>query len=305
MSKKKQQNKSKRRTLLNLRANLRAPKNSKEKMSSLLSYLKKEMPKKVDIETIIKKVLNEDSNERKEQERSYKDKIVELEKVNEKQEKKFNELESVSAKNASLCVELRQKILAATGEKENIEEKWIELKQTNEELLKSTSEHFEEIISLFEHFSVNGDVRSVITAEDGEKKLFGNVLKSLLLLEGLMEISKLKSEFPEQAEDVFNYEIEAHVLQVISRYVVKAFQQGQLSEEKLGSLIELINANVKTYEILPLKENAPLDDEIHVSVAGTQSYCTVDKEGYYSLPVKLKDSPIGSTEVKRALVKAR
>jgi hypothetical protein len=120
-----------------------------------------------------------------------------------------------------------------------------------------------------------------------------------------METSKLKSEFPNKAKHVFSYEIEAHLLQVISRYVVKAYQQGQLSKEKLRSLIELINANVETYEILPLKENASLNEDIHVSVGGTQSDCTVDKEGYYSLPVKLKDSPIGTTEVKRALVKAK
>jgi hypothetical protein len=256
------------------------------------------IPKNEDIGVILKQVLEEDSNERKELELSYKDKIEELEKENEK-------LVSASSTNQQENVDLRLKIKTATEEKEDIEKKWMELKQTNEELLKSTSEHFEEIISLFEHFSVNDDVRSFIAAEDGEKKLFGNVLKSLLLLEGLMETSKLKSEFPNKAKHVFSYEIEAHLLQVISRYVVKAFQQGQLSEEKLGSLIELINANVKTYEILPLKENAPLNDEIHVSVGSTDSACSVDKEGYYSLPVKLKDSPIGSTEVKRALVKAK
>jgi len=152
-----------------------------------------------------------------------------------------------------------------------------------------------------------------IIKDKGQNEIIEKVLKgckykpnnayyALFLIEKLFEAIDLQEKYPEFATNVFKYDFESNIAQLVSLSICESIRQEELDEQDIGKLIEYINNKLSKYEIIASKKSGYYDSELHESIHDTDGAQIQD---IFTLPVKVKDQITGQTGLKKALVDAK
>ena len=126
---------------------------------------------------------------------------------------------------------------------------------------------------------------------------------ALFLLERLKESEKLEEKYPNQFSQVFKYDFEGNIAQLISLNICEAKKAGELYDDEIKELISYTNSKLKGWEILSIDEKGAYSDKTQVSTGVANAASRIQE--IFTLPVKIADQATNHTDVKRALVSAK